>query len=77
MFVDDFDPIAALAGATCPRCLTWGLVPPTAAESASVRPEDVHRPAAFICPSLPARCPACGLVGEWPAMDADESGEVR
>lgn len=77
MQVEDFDPIAALAQATCPRCMTLGLVTPTAADSASVKPEDVHRPAAIICPSVAARCPACGLVGEWPAMDATEGEDVR
>lgn len=77
MFTDAFDPIAALAHATCTRCQTRGLVTPTAAECASVRPEDVHRPAAIICPSVAARCPACGLVGEWPAMDATEGEGVR
>lgn len=71
VFVDDFDRVAALADATCPRCRRVGLVQPTAAQQEQVKPGDVHHAAVTICPSIAALCPACGLLGEWPAMDSD------
>lgn len=70
MFVENFNPLERLAQEVCPRCRTAGLVPATHEDVGNVRPEDQHHSTLIICPSLPARCPACGLVGEWPDMSA-------
>lgn len=70
VFVDDFNPVERLAQEMCPRCRTVGLVRATHEDVENVRPEDQHQPKFVICPSLAARCPACGLVGEWPDMSA-------
>lgn len=68
MFVDNFDPVAALAGEDCPRCGARGLVPITHEDRDNAKPEDRAQALAVICPSLAAKCPACSLVGVWPAM---------
>lgn len=68
MFVDDFDLVAGLAEEDCPRCKGRGLVPATYEDCDNVKPEDRAQELWAVCPSLSAKCPACGLVGEWPAM---------
>lgn len=68
MFVDDFDPVAALAGQDCPRCRARGLIPTTHADRDNAKPEDRAQEWCVVCPSLSVKCPACGLVGEWPGM---------
>lgn len=66
MFIEDFSPSAALAAASCPRCHTLGLVAITD-EASRATPTANQLQAQFIIdPSIPARCPACGLVMEWP-----------
>lgn len=69
MFVEDFNPVERLAQEMCPRCRAVGLVP---ASYEDLQPENLHQPEFHICPSLVARCPACGLVGEWPAMSTSD-----
>lgn len=68
VFADDFDPVARLAREDCPRCKAHGLVPATHEDCDNVKPEDRAKEWAAVCPSVAARCPACGLVGAWPAM---------
>lgn len=66
MFADDFAPAAALAAAACPRCRAVGLVETDTDTVSAAPPADRHQARAIINPSVPARCPACGLVMEWP-----------
>lgn len=68
MFADDFNPVAALAGEGCPRCKAHGLVAATQEDCDNVKPEDIAQEWAIVCPSITAKCPACGLVGNWPGM---------
>lgn len=68
MFAEDFDSVASLAGEDCPRCKARGLVPATDEGCHDVKPEDRAQEWCVVCPSLTAKCPACGLVGAWPAM---------
>lgn len=72
MFADDFDPVAALASTACPRCRAVGLVETDMDTVNAAPPADRHRAPYSMEPSLPARCPACGLVMEWPACRAGE-----
>lgn len=66
MFADDFDPATTLASTPCPRCFTMGLVETDAATMEATPSSDQHQARVFVDPSVPARCPACGLVMEWP-----------
>ena len=68
VFVDDFDPVARLAVEVCPRCKGRGLVLATSEDCDNVKPEDRAQEWATVCPSVAAKCSACGLVGLWPAM---------
>lgn len=68
MFTDDFDPVKRLAAEICPRCKHLGLVCPTQEDCDNCKPEDEFRAAWHVCPSIGAKCPACGLMGDWPAM---------
>ena len=68
VFADDFDPVAALAQEDCHRCKARGLVPATQDDRDSAKPEDRAQEWCTVSPSTAAKCPACGLVGEWPAM---------
>lgn len=68
MFVDSFDPAASLAVENCPRCHSVGLTHIDSETYAVAPAADRHAPKFIICPSLYARCTACGLVGEWPDM---------
>lgn len=72
MFVDGFDPVARLAACRCSRCGALGLIETDEATVSAARPDHKHQPKFIICPSVYARCPACGLVGEWPGMEARE-----
>lgn len=76
MFADDFNPVTALAGEDCPRCRARGLVPATDEDCDNVRPGDRAQELSVMCPSIAARCPVCGLVGEWPAMCMPPPQEV-
>lgn len=76
MFVDEFSPVATLARETCPRCKGHGLVPATREDCDNVSPEDRARLSCVVCPSLDAKCPVCGLVGEWPAMCMEPEATV-
>lgn len=68
MFADNFNPLAALAVAKCPRCHATGLVE-IDGEAHDKAPEtDKHQAKFHVNASLYAQCPACGLVGEWPEM---------
>lgn len=68
MFTEDFNPAKVLATETCPRCKHLGLVRPTQEDCDNCKPEDVFQAAWNVCPSIEAKCPACGLMGDWPAM---------
>ena len=72
MFADDFDPVAALASTACPRCRALGLVETDTDTVNATPPADRHQAGRTICPSVPARCPSCGLVMEWPACCGEE-----
>jgi hypothetical protein len=68
MFIDSFDPVATLAAETCPRCYSLGLTD-IDSETYQAAPAADRHPVKFtVCPSLYARCAACGLVAEWPDM---------
>ena len=68
VFADNFNPLAALAVAKCPRCHATGLVE-IDGEAHDKAPEtDKHQAKFHVNASLYAQCPACGLVGEWPGM---------
>ena len=75
MFADDFDPAVALAAAACPRCHALGLVETGTDTLKAAPPADQHQARYIMSPSLPARCPACGLVMEWPGCCAGEDGD--
>lgn len=66
MFADDLDPATALAAAASPRRCAVGLVEIETDTVNAAPPADRHQARAIIGPSLPARCPACGLLMEWP-----------
>lgn len=68
MWADAFDPVKTLAGETCPRCQHMGLVCPTQEDCENCKPEDEFQASVVVCPSIGAKCPACGLMGDWPAM---------
>lgn len=70
MFTDGFNPAETIAAAVCSRCLAVGLVKSTA-EAYRNAPEVDRHMGGILSPSLDARCPACGLVGEWPVMAND------
>jgi len=72
MFVEGFDPAAALDAATCPRCRSVGLVETDADTVDATLPADRHKAQYSIHPSVSARCPACGLVMEWPGCCGDD-----
>lgn len=67
MFVEDFNPVATLAAAKCPRCHAVGLtvIDPKTYSEAPARHR--HQARYIVNPSVPARCPACELVAEWPS----------
>jgi hypothetical protein len=71
MFVETFDTKAALAACLCPRCAAVGLVEIAEEEHAASPAKDKHQVAFYIDPSVICRCPACGLVAEWPACLPD------
>lgn len=71
MFTDDFDPAATLAEAACPRCHCVGLVEVDDEIREATPPADRHQPRYYVDPSIAARCPACGLVMEWPGCLSD------
>ena len=66
MFTEDFNPTAALAAASCPRCHTVGLVEITYKAYRATPQANQYQAQFIVAPSIPARCPACGLVMEWP-----------
>lgn len=66
MFIEDFSPSAALAAASCPRCHAVGLVEIDSEVYSTTPPANRHQAPFIVAPSIPARCPACGLVMEWP-----------
>lgn len=68
MFTDDFNSAGTLASETCPRCRSVGLAVPSDETYASASQEDRFIEKVVVCPSITAWCPACGLVGNWPAM---------
>lgn len=72
MFVDDFDPAAALAATACPRCHAVGLVETDPDTVNTTPPTDRHQARCIVSPSVPARCPACGLVMDWPGCCGDD-----
>jgi len=65
VFVADFDPRAALAAAHCPRCHALGLAE-VDQDTHAAPLADRHKGTAMVDPSVPAQCPACRLVMEWP-----------
>lgn len=66
MFNKSFNPEEALKAVKCPRCNVTGLkvIDYVTFEAAPVA--DRHQATCTIDPSQPVRCPACGLVLEWP-----------
>ena len=72
MFVEDFDPAAALAATACPRCRAVGLVETDTETMNATPPADRHQARMIVDPSVPARCPACGLVMEWPGCYGED-----
>lgn len=66
MFIEDFNPAPELAATHCPRCHAVGLVEITFEVYQATPPANQHQAKFIIDPSIPARCPACGLVMEWP-----------
>lgn len=74
MFADDFNPVATLAEEDCPRCKGRGLVLATDEDCDNVKPEERAQASSAICPSLAAKCPACGFLGDWPAMCMQATG---
>lgn len=67
MFTNEFNPTAALAATSCPRCGHVGLLQIAHGEYLLVAREDRHEAKTIICPSLYGRCPVCRVVAEWPA----------
>lgn len=67
MFIEGFNPEAAFAAASCPRCSTVGLVEIDYDTYTATATADKHQAAYLIDPSVPAKCPACALVMEWHA----------
>lgn len=72
MFADDFDPAAALASTACPRCHAAGLVETDTDTVDATPPTDRHQARVIVSPSVPARCPACGLVMNWPGCCGED-----
>lgn len=72
MFADDFDTAAALAAITCPRCHVVGLVETDTDTMDATPPPDQYQARVIVSPSVPARCPACGLVMDWPGCCGDD-----
>lgn len=72
MFVEDFNPFAALAATACPRCHAVGLVESDTDTVDGAAPAKRHQARVIVSPSVPALCPACGLLMEWPACCGDE-----
>jgi hypothetical protein len=68
IFSEDFYPVIVLSREHCPRCKAHGLVTATNEDCDNVKPEDRARELVTVCPSVAAKCPACCLVGAWPAM---------
>lgn len=68
MFTDDFNPARRLAAETCPRCHAVGLAVPDAETIAKTPDAEYYKGLVTVCPSITAWCPACDLVGDWPAM---------
>lgn len=73
MLVEHFDRAAALADAVCPRCHAVGLQPIAYDTLAQAPEQDRHASRYSVEPSIAARCPSCGLVGEWPGMSWGEA----
>lgn len=71
MFIEDFNPSAPLAAASCPRCHTVGLVEIDSEAYAIAPATDRHQAAYLTDPSVPSKCPACALVMEWPGCLED------
>lgn len=57
--------------AKCPRCHAVGLVVIDYEIYAFTPIGNRHQAAFLIDPSVPARCPACELVMEWPGCAGD------
>jgi hypothetical protein len=73
MFVEDFNPSEALAACRCPRCRAVGLVEVDSAIYEAAPAHDVHAARYTITPSVPAGCPACGLLMDWPGCCEEEA----
>jgi hypothetical protein len=68
VFTADFNPSQRLTAERCPRCHTVGLAVPSVETCANTPDAEYYDGMASMCPSITTWCPACGLVGEWPAM---------
>lgn len=71
MLTEGFDQAAALKAAACPRCHAIGLVEIDHDTYTATPSSDKHQAAFHIDPTVPARCPACSLVMEWPGCLED------
>lgn len=71
MFVEGFDSVAELEAWMCPRRHVLGLleINPETYDVASSN--DKHQVQWLTEPNITARCPACGLVMEWPGCLED------
>lgn len=61
----------AMASDRCPRCTAVGLAPIEEETYSDTPAKDRHVATVIIDPSVYARCPACGLVMEWPGCLSD------
>lgn len=71
MFVEGFNRVHAMASDRCPRCASVGLVSIEEETYTDTPAKDRHEATVLIDPSEYARCPACGLVMEWPGCLSD------
>lgn len=72
MFVEGFNPGAALAVTHCPRCRNPGLVEIDGDTYQDASTQDRHQAQHIISPSIYCRCPSCNLVAEWPGCRKDD-----
>jgi hypothetical protein len=64
MFIDSFNPKAALAAASFPRSLRLELTQIDSDAFDAAPPEHHRQATAYISPSLKARCAMCQMVSE-------------
>lgn len=65
------NPVHTMSSDRCPRCASVGLVPIDEETYTDTTAKDRHVATVIIDPSVYTRCPACGLVMEWPGCLSD------